>query len=943
MSGADHVLTCLVFAGFIAVSCPAARSQSVDSFTLINAATDLPVAGHDPLVDGAVIDTSVTGTGLNIRANTTPNTDFGSVVFALSGATTQGITENVPVWALFGDSSGNFNSGAFDNGAHTLRATPYPENGGGGAAGTFLEIDFTVVDGVSSDPVADAGPDRSVVLPDSQATLDGSNSTDDGVIQSFVWTQVSGPNNPTLTGNNTDTLAVSGLIEGSYVFRLTITDDDSNTDSDDVFVFVIQPGSSVATITGEPRRWHKMTFSWNGPGSSETANPNPFADYRLDVTFTHPASGKTMVVPGYYAADGNAADTSADTGNVWRAHLAPSETGLWTWVASFRSGTDVAIDANPMAGTSGGFFDGDAGSFTVMETDKSGRDHRGKGLLEYVGAHHLRFAGTGEWFMKAGADAPENLLAYDDFDDTPNDPNGNGNLRKSWSPHAADYDSGSSEFTWQGGKGSELLGAIRYLASEELNAFSFLTFSLDGDDDNVFPHRLVTSTADYESAADNSRWAGNKVFHDRFDVSKLGQWERIFSYGDTQGMYLHFKTQETENDQRMDGGALGRERILYYRELVARFSHHLALNWNLGEENTNTDAQRKAFIQWFHDHDPYQHPVVIHTYPEQKESVHAPLLGNASELDGLSLQGSSPSFSDTFADTLEWVTRSADAGRKWVVAYDEPGDAQHALRPDNDAGNSQIDGRKDALWGNAMAGGAGVEFYFGYGHANSDLTLQDFRSRDQFWDVCRHFLHFWEIGGSPFHQMSNRNDLISGAGDNANRCLARPGIDYVIQLRSGGTTTLDLPNIGGTFDVRWFDPRNGGGFQQGSVTSINGGANDISLGTAPSDPTEDWIIHVSRPASQKRLLFIRGADRSGGFLEGTNDAQRTEHLADINNLGESGGNHGWGSFRIALEDAGYTVDQLEETAENSSGASNGIAPELTRARPWQLGHAALRV
>jgi hypothetical protein len=43
------------------------------------------------------------------------------------------------------------------------------------------------------------------------------------------------------------------------------------------------------------------------------------------------------------------------------------------------------------------------------------------------------------------------------------------------------------------------------------------------------------------------------------------------------GLNLHFKTQEIENSQLLDGGVLGNERKLYYRELVARFSHHLAL------------------------------------------------------------------------------------------------------------------------------------------------------------------------------------------------------------------------------------------------------------------------------------------------------------------------------------------------------------------------------
>jgi len=49
-------------------------------------------------------------------------------------------------------------------------------------------------------------------------------------------------------------------------------------------------------------------------------------------------------------------------------------------------------------------------------------------------------------------------------------------------------------------------------------------------------------------------------------------------------MYLHFKTQECEIVNLLDNGELGPQRKLYYRELIARFGHHLALNWNLGEE-----------------------------------------------------------------------------------------------------------------------------------------------------------------------------------------------------------------------------------------------------------------------------------------------------------------------------------------------------------------------
>ena len=209
------------------------------------------------------------------------------------------------------------------------------------------------------------------------------------------------------------------------------------------------PSSPSGTVSGELRKWHKITLGFQGPMSSETATPNPFTDYRLDVIFSHAGSGTSMVVPGYYAADGNAANSGAASGNVWLCHFAPNQTGTWTWRAEFTTGSKVAQNGG---GSSAGYFDNATGSVNVSSTNKSGRDHRGKGLLEYVGEHHLQFAETGEWFLKAGADAPENFLAYDDFDNTPD----NGGRRKSWSPHANDYNSGDP--TWGNGKGKNIIG-----------------------------------------------------------------------------------------------------------------------------------------------------------------------------------------------------------------------------------------------------------------------------------------------------------------------------------------------------------------------------------------------------------------------------------------------------------------------------------------------------
>lgn len=920
--GKTRLNSCLYALAGILLCISTTRAQSVDSFTLINSATDQPVAGFDPISPGAVINTATLGfTTFNVRTNVTIGSGIGSVVMALSGATTRNQTEGVAPYALFTDQNGNYANGAFNNGLHTLRGTAWSGTGGTGTASPTLEIQFTVTSqGPPPALTASAGSDRTLMLPVNSLSLTGTTST--GPIASYAWSQISGPSSATLAAANTAILSVNDLIEGVYTFRFAVTAVNNQTASDDVQVTVLPPGAADVAVSGELRKWHRITLTGLGPITSETATPNPFSDYRMDVTFSHPTSGKSYLVPGFFAADGDAAESSADSGNIWQTVFSPDETGTWNYSVSFRTGADVAVSSAPDSGTTASFFDGASGTFNVLATDKPASDLRAKGRLQYVGKHHLRFAETGEFFLKCGTDSPENLFAYEDFDATPNV----SNRRKSWSPHQSDYSAATmSAFTWQGGKGTELLGAISYLANEGLNAFSFLTFSLDGDDDNVFPHRLVSTTAAYEALGNDTRWNGGGVHKDRFDVSKLAQWDRIMSYASTRGMYLHFKTQETENDQKMDGGALGRERILYYRELVARYGSHLALNWNIGEETTNTDAQRKSFAQWFHDHDPYRHHVVIHTYPGDKNAVYTPLLGANSKYSGVSLQSNKP---DVFADTRNWRNQSAATSRPWVVANDEQGSAGEGIKADvNDAAHNAE--RGNVLWGNLMAGGAGVEAYFGYDQPETDLSCQNFRSRDLWWDQCRHALSFFDLQNVPFQEMANADNLVSGSSNNANHCLAQSGSQYVIHLRNGGTHTIDLTGASGSFRVRWFDPRNGGSMQDGPVRTVTGGGT-VSLGAPPSSGTLDWIVHVAPVASSsKRVLFLRGADRSGGFLEASNDTQRTEQLADVFNTSTAGGNHGWGTLRTTLENAGYQVSQITETAENASGPSQGTAIDFS--------------
>ncbi|MEM7478160.1 MAG: PKD domain-containing protein, partial [Planctomycetota bacterium] len=336
------------------------------------------------------------------------------------------------------------------------------------------------------------------------------------------------------------------------------------------------------------------------------------------------------------------------------------------------------------------------------------------------------------------------------------------------------------------------------------------------------------------------------------------------------GMYLHFKTQETENDQEL--GGLTTNRKLYYRELISRYGHNLALNWNLGEENTNTTSQQIEFAQYFRDTDPYDNHIVIHSYPGEDDRVYTPLLGNASELTGASLQLERVDFLDVHGRVAEWVGKSANAdggARPWVVAVDEPGDADWALMPDgyshSTQPNNQEEGRKNALWGTLMAGGAGNEWYFGYRAPESDLWLQDFRSRDRWWDYTRYSLEFFENNAIPFWEMTGDDNITS-----ADYGFYKANDTYVVYDKAGGNASLNLNGASGEFQVRWFDPRNGGPLLTGSIATVNGGST-VDLGNAPNASNDDWVILVRQTSSTPIAnagvdQSVEDADNSGSEL-----------------------------------------------------------------------------
>jgi len=137
-------------------------------------------------------------------------------------------------------------------------------------------------------PIANAGSDATIQAPTNAVNLNGTNSYDpDGSITSYNWAQVSGPSASVLQNPTTGTPSAHNLVAGTYVYELTVTDNDGATEKDRVTITV-----KAATQTQPP----------------VTNNTPPVANAGQDQTITLPTS--TTMLDGSASTDQNGTITS---------------------------------------------------------------------------------------------------------------------------------------------------------------------------------------------------------------------------------------------------------------------------------------------------------------------------------------------------------------------------------------------------------------------------------------------------------------------------------------------------------------------------------------------------------------------------------------------------------------------------------------------------------
>ena len=168
-------------------------------------------------------------------------------------------------------------------------------------------------------PVANAGSDINLQLPQSSVVLSGSGSDADGTISKYTWRKISGPGTVSFSSSSSAQTTVSNLSEGIYEFELEVTDNSGGTGKDIVTLVV------VAAETGGIGKRINVNI---------TNGSNPYNNTEWNNWSVGTKSGSNFASPIFKHSDGSASTVKAilssgqgvaDNGSSYGSGMAPKE------------------------------------------------------------------------------------------------------------------------------------------------------------------------------------------------------------------------------------------------------------------------------------------------------------------------------------------------------------------------------------------------------------------------------------------------------------------------------------------------------------------------------------------------------------------------------------------------------------------------------------------
>ena len=133
-------------------------------------------------------------------------------------------------------------------------------------------------------PIANAGNNQTITLPTNSATLSGTATASGGTtITGYAWTELSGPNTATIASPSSAVTRDSGLIQGTYVFQLKVTQSDGQTGTASVSV-TVNPTPPPTANAGSNQTITLPTNSGTLTGSGTAASGTTITAYAWTET-----------------------------------------------------------------------------------------------------------------------------------------------------------------------------------------------------------------------------------------------------------------------------------------------------------------------------------------------------------------------------------------------------------------------------------------------------------------------------------------------------------------------------------------------------------------------------------------------------------------------------------------------------------------------------------
>jgi hypothetical protein len=147
-------------------------------------------------------------------------------------------------------------------GSYLFQLMVTDDNGATGVDTVSVLVTGSKIEG-NKIPVANAGPSKTVTLPDS-AVVTGTGTDVDGKVVAYLWSQISGPASSTIVNPGSPSTSFQFSAAGSYIFQLLVVDDKGATGVDTMSVLVKPLSQQTLTLQPYDNRTEYQVVTLNG-------------------------------------------------------------------------------------------------------------------------------------------------------------------------------------------------------------------------------------------------------------------------------------------------------------------------------------------------------------------------------------------------------------------------------------------------------------------------------------------------------------------------------------------------------------------------------------------------------------------------------------------------------------------------------------------------------